>query len=110
MLDVCRQMKERGANRVFVCTTFGLFTDGLSKFDEFYEKGYFTKIITTNLCYRPPELLKRPYYETANMYKYLASIINSLNHDVSLDNVKSTTSKITKVLEKMRSSSEKNSH
>ena len=109
MLDVCRQMKERGANRVFVCTTFGLFTDGLSKFDEFYEKGYFTKIITTNLCYRPPELLKRPYYETANMYKYLASIINSLNHDVSLDNVKSTTSKITKVLEKMRSSSEKNS-
>ncbi len=105
MLDVCRQMKERGARRIFICTTFGLFTDGFAKFDEFYEKGYFTKLITTNLCYRPPELLRKPYYETANMYKYLASIINSLNHDMSLDSVKSTTSKITKTLEKIKRNS-----
>ncbi|MBQ6386145.1 MAG: ribose-phosphate pyrophosphokinase [Lachnospiraceae bacterium] len=102
MLDVCRQMKERGANRVFICTTFGLFTDGFAKFDEYYEKGYFTKLITTNCCYRPPELLKKPYYETANMYKYLASIINTLNHDESIDKVKSTTHKISKMLERNR--------
>ena len=101
MLDVCRQMKERGAKRVFICTTFGLFTDGFAKFDEYYEKGYFTKLITTNLCYRPPELMKKPYYETANMYKYLASIINTLNHDETVDKVKSTTHKIQKMLEKM---------
>lgn len=103
MLDVCRQMKERGANRVFICTTFGLFTDGLDKFDEYYEKGWFTKLITTNLSYRPPELLKRPYYEPANMYKYLASIIDILNHDYSIEKVKHTTAKITKMLEKLNS-------
>ncbi|MDO4620186.1 MAG: ribose-phosphate pyrophosphokinase [Lachnospiraceae bacterium] len=98
MLDVCKQMKERGAKRVFICTTFGLFTDGFAKFDEYYEKGLFTKLITTNLCYRPQELLDKPYYETANMYKYIASIINTLNHDQSADKVRSTTSKITKML------------
>ena len=100
MLDVCRQIKARGANRVFICTTFGLFTEGLEKFDEFYEKGMFTKLITTNLTYRPPELMKRDYYVTANMYKYLANIIDTLNHDLSMERVKSTTHKITKILEK----------
>ena len=62
MLDVARQIKERGAKRVFVCVTFGLFTDGLKKFDEYYEKGYIDKVVTTNLNYRTPELLSRPYY------------------------------------------------
>ena len=57
MLDVAKQVKSRGAKRVFVCTTFGLFTDGLEKFDEYYEKGYITKVLTTNLNYRDPELL-----------------------------------------------------
>ncbi len=102
MLDVCRKIKERGANRIFICTTFGLFTEGFDKFDDYYAKGYFTKLITTNLCYRPVEILKKPYYETANMYKYLASIINSLNHNMSLDSVKSTTTKITKALNKLK--------
>ena len=102
MLDCCAQMKKRGANRVFICTTFGLFTDGFEKFDEYYEKGMFTKLITTNVCYRQPELLKKPYYETANMYKYLASIINTLNHDESIEKVKSTTKKITKMLGKVQ--------
>ena len=100
MLDVCRQIKARGANRVFICTTFGLFTEGLEKFDEFYEKGMFTKLITTNLTYRPPELMKREYYVTANMYKYMGNIIDTLNHDLSMERVKSTTHKITKILEK----------
>ena len=76
MLDVAKQLKERHANRVFVCTTYGLFTDGLDKFDEYYEKGYIDRVITTNLNYRDPELLTKPYYIEANMSKYLASIID----------------------------------
>ena len=80
MLDVCRQLKERGAARIIICATFGLFTNGMKVFDEYYEKGMFHKLITTNLVYQDPELLSRPYYETADMAKYLALIIDSLNH------------------------------
>lgn len=98
MLDVCRQIKSRGANRVFICTTFGLFTEGIKKFDEFYEKGLFTKLITTNLTYRPPELLKREYYVQANMFDYMARIIDTLNNDQSIVPVKNTTAKITNIL------------
>ncbi len=100
MLDVAKQLKERKAARVFVCTTFGLFTDGMDKFDEYYEKGYITKVVTTNLHYRRPELLSRPYYEEADMSKFLASIIDSMNHDVSINHVQSPTEKIHKLLEK----------
>ena len=102
MLDVAKQLKAREANRVFVCTTFGLFTDGLAKFDEYYEKGYIHKVITTDLNYRTPELLERPYYEPAAMGKYLASILDTLNHDVSVEKVRSTTAKINKLLAKNR--------
>ena len=102
MLDVAKQVKERGANRVFVCTTFGLFTDGLKKFDEYYEKGYIHKVITTDLNYFTPELKERPYYESADMSKYLASIMDTLNHDVSVENVRSTTGKINSLLAKHR--------
>lgn len=98
MLDVAQQIKERGAKRVFICTTFGLFTDGFEKFDECYEKGYIHKVITTDLIYREPELLSKPYYVGACMSKYLASIIDILNHDVSVENVRSTTHKITQLL------------
>ena len=100
MLDVAKQVKERGAARVFVCTTFGLFTDGLEKFDEYYEKGFIEKIITTDLTYRTPELISRPWYEPAEMGKYIASIIDILNHDVSVEKVRSTTEKITNLLAK----------
>ena len=102
MLDVAQQLKERGANRVFVCTTFGLFTDGLKKFDEYYEKGYLHKVITTDLNYLPAEIKERPYYESAEMSKYLASIMDTLNHDVSVENVRSTTGKINNLLAKHR--------
>lgn len=80
MLDVAKQLKERNAKRVFVCTTYGLFTDGLDKFDEYYEKGWLDRgEVTTNLNYRIPELLERPYYVEANMSKYLAtSLISSI--------------------------------
>lgn len=104
MLDVARQIKERGAKRVFVCTTFGLFTDGLAKFDEYYEKGYISHVVTTNLNYRTPDLLSRPYYVEANMTKFLAAIIDCINHDVSTEHVNDPTEKIHRLLEKMEHS------
>ena len=106
MVDVCKQIKERGARRVFICTTFGLFTEGFDKFDEFYEKGYFDKLITTNLTYLPPELYHKPYFVCANMYKYMANIIHTLNHDQSISTIKSTTSKISKVLSRLKAADE----
>ena len=101
MLDVAKQLKERNAKRVFVCTTYGLFTDGLDKFDEYYEKGWLDRVITTNLNYRIPELLERPYYVEANMSKYLASIIDIINHDVSVEKVRSSNEKIMELMEKV---------
>ena len=98
MLDVATQLKNRGARNVYVCCTFGLFTDGLAKFDEYYEKGMIKKVITTNLIYQTPELLSRPWYSTAKMGKYMASIIDTLNHDVSINKVRDNTLKINKLL------------
>ena len=100
MLDVTKQLKERGADRVFVCTTFGLFTDGLEKFDEYYEKGYMDRLITTNLTYLPPELLEKPYFIKADMSKFLALIIDSLNHDTPISAVLNPTDKIHELIEK----------
>lgn len=100
MLDVAKQLKERNAGRVFVCTTFGLFTDGFDKFDEYYNKGYISKVITTNLTYLPPELYEKPYFVKADMSKFIALIIDSLNHDVPISSVISPTDKIHALLEK----------
>ncbi len=100
ILDTARILKELHAKRVFICTTFGLFTNGLENFDSAYEKGYFDKVITTNLIYQPPELLKKPYYVTADMDKFIASIIDFMNHDVSLDFVRTPTEKIQDLMEK----------
>ena len=102
MLDVAKQLKERNAKRVFVCTTFGLFTDGLQKFDEYYENGYITKVVTTNLNYRDPELLTKPYYAEADMTRFLATIIEHLNHDTTLSKVESPTYKINALLQSMK--------
>ena len=79
---------------------FGLFTDGLEKFDEYYEKGYIDKVVTTNLNYRTPELLSRPYYVEATMTKFLAAIIDCINHDVSTEHVNDPTERIHTLLEK----------
>ncbi len=100
MLDVAKQIKDRGANRVFVFTTFGLFTEGLSKFDEYYEKGFIDRIITTNLTYLPPALLEKPYFSCADMSKFIALIIDSLNHDTPIGTVLDPSDKIHKLLEK----------
>ena len=100
MLDVAKKLKERGAGRVFVCTTFGLFTEGFDKFDDYYEKGYINKVITTNLTYLPSVVNEKPYFVTADMSKFLALIIVSLNHDVTIGNVLNPTDKIHTLLEK----------
>lgn len=100
MLDVARQMKERGAKHVYVCCTFGLFTDGFEKFDDYYEKGYITRIVTTNLHYRSPELLSKPYYTEADMTKFLARIIDTLNHDFSAGSINTPTEKIRRLIAK----------
>ncbi|MBE5862245.1 MAG: ribose-phosphate pyrophosphokinase [Lachnospiraceae bacterium] len=99
MLDTAKQLKEMNARRVFICTTFGLFTDGLSSFDKAYENGYFDKVITTDLTYLPPELYTRPYFVEADMSKFIASIIDFMNHDLSLAGVMATTDKIHSILE-----------
>ena len=100
MLDVAKQIKERGANRVFVCTTFGLFTEGLDKFDEYYKNGFIDRVIVTNLTYLPQELLEKPYFIKADMSKFLALIIESLNHETPIGTVLDPTDKIHKLLEK----------
>lgn len=102
MLDVAKQLKERKAKRVIACTTFGLFTDGFEKFDEYYKNGYISKVITTNLTYLPPEAREKPYFITADLSKYLAIIIDSLNHDTSIGSVMTPTDKIHALLEKRR--------
>ncbi|MCR5773862.1 MAG: ribose-phosphate pyrophosphokinase [Lachnospiraceae bacterium] len=99
MLDTARQLKAMKANRVFICCTFGLFTDGLEIFDEAYEKDVFDRIITTNLHYRRPELLTREWYTEADMSKLIAQIIDFSNHDVSMDKVVTPTEKIREILE-----------
>lgn len=81
-----------------VCTTFGLFTNGLDKFDEFYAKEYIDCVVTTNLNYRTKELLEREWYVEADMSKFIAAIINSLNHNVSLENALTPTAKIQKLI------------
>lgn len=84
MLDVAAELKRRDAKRVFLAATFGLFTNGLERFDAAYEEGIFTNVLTTNLTYQTPELLSRPYYINCDMTKYIAYMIDMLNHDASL--------------------------
>lgn len=100
MLDTAKQLKAMNAKRVFICCTFGLFTNGMDAFDRAYEQCYFDKVITTNLNYRNPELLHKPYYIEADMSKFLASIIDFLNHDVSMQAVMTPTEKIREILNK----------
>ena len=103
ILDTARALKDRKAGKIVLCCTFGLFTNGLEKFDEYYARGYFDYIITTNLNYRPAELFTRPWYLEADMSKFLAAIINSFNHDASLNATLSPTAKIQKLVSRLQS-------
>ncbi len=107
MLDTARELKDRKADKVIICCTFGLFTNGLEKFDEFYEKEYIDSVITTNLIYQTPELLSRPWYAAADLSKFLAAIINALNHDVSIERSLSPTQKLQKLIQSYRSAEKK---
>lgn len=102
MLEVAQLLKARGANKIFMCSTFGLFTNGLDRFDKAYEKGIFDRILTTNLIYQTPELLERPYYINCDLSKYIALIIDTLNHDDSISKLLNPVERIQKVLTKYR--------
>ena len=98
MLDIAIQLKERGENRIFIFATFGLFTDGLKRFDEAYNDKLFTKVFTTNLVYRTPELRTREWYREVDMSKYIAYIIDSLNHDASVSDLLNPIDRINRLL------------
>ena len=96
VLKISSLLKERGAGRIYICSTFGLFTDGLAKFDEAHKNGVFDKMLTTNLVYQSPELLEKDYYITCDMSKYIALIIDTLNHDMSVSHLLNPVDRIKK--------------
>ena len=96
VLKIASLLKERGAGRIDICSTFGLFTDGLAKFDEAHKNGVFDKMLTTNLVYQSPELLEKDYYITCDMSKYIALIIDTLNHDMSVSHLLNPVDRIKK--------------
>lgn len=102
MLDVARGLKERKARHVYVASTFGLFTNGLEKFDKAYEDGIIDRVLTTNLTYQTPELLTKPYYISCDMSKYIALLIDTLNHDTTISKLLDPVERIQKCLEKYK--------
>ena len=102
ILDVARQLKQRKAKRIYAAATFGLFTNGMEKFDKAYEEGIIDGILTTNLIYQTPELLSRPYYINCDMSKYIALMIDTLNHDGSISSILSPDARIQHIVEKYR--------
>ena len=100
MIDVATELKRRKANRIFVAATFGLFTNGMDKFDEAVEKGLIYRVMTTNLVYQPQELLSRDYYISVDMSKYVALLIDTLNHDQSISDLLNPTERIQNILVK----------
>ena len=101
MIDVAKQLKNRHARRVFCISTFGLFTNGLEVFDKAVEEGVIEKVITTNLTYQTPELLDRDWYVSADVGKYVALLIDTLNHDASISDLLNPTDRIKEYLEKL---------
>ena len=102
MIDVARQLKKRKANRIFCVSTFGLFTNGLANFDKAVEEGLIYKVVTTNLVYQTPELLSRDYYISCDMSKYIAYIIDTLNHDCSISSLLDPYERIDNLIKKYR--------
>ena len=100
ILDVAQQLKTRKANRIFAAATFGLFTNGLEKFDKAYEEGLLDGILTTNLIYQTPELLEKPYYINCDMNKYIALMIDTLNHDGSISSILNPSERIVDIVKR----------
>ena len=102
MLDTCKELKKRKANRIFVVATFGLFTNGLERFDKAVADGTIYKVVTTNLTYQTPELLAKPYYINCDMSKYIAYIIDTLNHDSSISDLLNPYDRIQRLVAKYK--------
>jgi ribose-phosphate pyrophosphokinase len=107
ILDVAQQLKNKGAKRIFVFSTFGLFCNGYANIDKAYAEGVFTRIFTTNLVYREPELLEKEWYSEVNMCKYVAYIIDTLNHDQTISHLLDQSKKIHAVLDKHNKNNKK---
>ncbi|MBQ8306427.1 MAG: ribose-phosphate pyrophosphokinase [Blautia sp.] len=99
VIEISSLLKKRGCGRIYICCTFGLFTDGLQKFDKAHKKKYFDKLLTTNLVYQTPELLSKPYYINVDMSKYVALIIDTLNHDLSVSHLLNPVDRIKKCVD-----------
>ncbi len=106
MLDVCSQLKSRGAKRIFAFSTFGLFTDGFEKFDKAYNDGTISKVFTTNLVYSRPGLTDKPWHVEVNMCKYVSYIIDTLNHDATISELLDPAKRINKIVAKHRAEME----
>ena len=102
IIDVATELKKRKAKRIYAAATFGLFTNGLEKFDKAYESGIINGILTTNLIYQTPELLSKPYYINCDMSKYIALIIDTLNHDGSISSILSPNARIQNIVRKYK--------
>ena len=102
VFDICYQLKEKNAAKIFVFSTFGLFTAGLEKFDSCYKEGLFDRIYTTNLIYRTPELLSREWYCEVNMCKYVAYIVDTLNRDASTSDLLNPVGRIHALMDRVK--------
>ena len=107
ILKIASLLKDRGAGRIYLCSTFGLFTDNLKKFDEAHAAGVFDKLLTTNMVYQSEELLAKPYYISCDMSKYIALIIDTLNHDMSVSHLLNPVDRIKRCVNKYMAQYEK---
>lgn len=107
MMDVAKELKKRKARRIYLAATFGLFTNGLEKFDKAYKEGLFDRILTTNLVYQTPELLEREYYINVDMSKYIALMIDTLNHDASISELLNPVERINNRVNKYKAETNK---
>ncbi|MGI6118037.1 MAG: ribose-phosphate pyrophosphokinase [Bilifractor sp.] len=100
IIEVAKLLKDMGARNIYLCSTFGMFTNGMKKFDDAYKAGYFSLLFTTNLIYQPAELLTKPYYHSCDLSKYIALIIDTINHDSSISELLDPSVRIQNVLKK----------
>jgi ribose-phosphate pyrophosphokinase len=98
ILEVAAELKKRKADKIFLFATFGLFTEGYDKFDEYYKAGIIDRLFTTNLTYCQPELMQKPYYTNVDFSRYIALIIDTINHDKSIDGILNSTDRIKEIL------------
>ena len=106
VIEVATALKERKANKIFICSTFGLFTNGLERFDKVYERGIIDRVLTTNLIYQPPELLSREWYIDCDLSKYIAYLIDTLNHDASISELLNPNERIQRVVARYKAGEE----